>query len=268
MDEDWQEAESLRYSRAAFFVLPLKSGKIAVLTPRRDIFAICDTWEDARVIGFNAEPVSFHHRKKTLNEEYHLPEDGEPMQTFLPYPDFYQSLQCLDNQRLGKQRVEAVQILSTLLNGGGWQHHPAAKMWKGYESALALYYTLSVRVWLERGFKNTMVPPYDVNTYEINETWIGKILPVDQIVYPGWLGNEEFHASHRSNLLRKDPFYYGENDWEESADLPYYWPTRNEEEVLNVDDDSNPEQKPAKSGEVNASVDTKEEVQPDLFVRS
>jgi len=34
------------------------------------------------------------------------------MQTFLPYPDFLQSLQSLDNKRLGKQRVETFQILN------------------------------------------------------------------------------------------------------------------------------------------------------------
>ena len=33
------------------------------------------------------------------------------MQTFLPYPDFARSARCLDNRRLGKQRVESYQIL-------------------------------------------------------------------------------------------------------------------------------------------------------------
>jgi uncharacterized protein (DUF2132 family) len=32
------------------------------------------------------------------------------MQTFMPYPSFRKSLDCLDNKRLGKQRVEAKQI--------------------------------------------------------------------------------------------------------------------------------------------------------------
>ena len=36
------------------------------------------------------------------------------MQTFLPYSDFEQSLSCLDNKRLGKQRVESMQILNIL----------------------------------------------------------------------------------------------------------------------------------------------------------
>ena len=36
------------------------------------------------------------------------------MQTFLPYPDFRQSAACLDYRRLGKQRVEGVQILKAI----------------------------------------------------------------------------------------------------------------------------------------------------------
>lgn len=54
---DHNEAHSLRYSRAAFFVLPLASGRIAVLTPRRDLFAIADTWTEACEIGPWAEPT-------------------------------------------------------------------------------------------------------------------------------------------------------------------------------------------------------------------
>jgi hypothetical protein len=38
------------------------------------------------------------------------------------------------------------------------------------------------------------------------------------------LGDEAFHASHRSNLLRKDRDYYGAFGWTEPDDLPYVWP--------------------------------------------
>ena len=43
------------------------------------------------------------------------------MQTFLPYPDFERSAKVLDNKRLGKQRVEVLQILNVLLRPGGKQ---------------------------------------------------------------------------------------------------------------------------------------------------
>ena len=62
------------------------------------------------------------------------------VQTFLPYPDFAASAMALDRRRLGKQRVEALQILRALTRERyGWKHHPAVRMWAGYEEALACY---------------------------------------------------------------------------------------------------------------------------------
>lgn len=46
-DRSVQEAESLRYGANAFMVLPLSTGKIAVLGHMRDLHAICETWEEA-----------------------------------------------------------------------------------------------------------------------------------------------------------------------------------------------------------------------------
>jgi hypothetical protein len=64
------------------------------------------------------------------------------MQTFLPYANFYDSAHVLDRHRHGNQRNEARSILYInlgLAHAGGWRHHPAVKMWKGYSGALALY---------------------------------------------------------------------------------------------------------------------------------
>lgn len=78
------------------------------------------------------------------------------MQTFLPYSDFKQSAQCLDNKRLGKQRVEALQILKAITDPSyGWQNHPAVKMWRGYEHALSKYALEICDEWIKRGFKDT-----------------------------------------------------------------------------------------------------------------
>ena len=41
---------------------------------------------------------------------------------------------------------------------------------------------------------------------------------------PGWLGEEDFHRSHRSSLLRKDPAFYGAVFTDVPDDLPYVWP--------------------------------------------
>jgi len=134
------------------------------------------------------------------------------MQTFLPYPDFDKSAQCLDNRRLGKQRVECVQILNAL-NGAqsAWRHHPATKMWAGYEAALGQYLRAILLEWEKRKYKNNILIPAELSK--------------DQYKLPPWLGKEEFHASHRSNLLRKS-VYYEQFGWTEPKDLPYVWPVK------------------------------------------
>src|SRR3712207_9220014 len=54
------------------------------------------------------------------------------MQTFVPVADFEESARLLDSPRLGKQRVETLQILRALeLPDYGWASHPAVAMWRG-----------------------------------------------------------------------------------------------------------------------------------------
>lgn len=133
------------------------------------------------------------------------------MQTFLPYPNFAQSAACLDNKRLGKQRVECLQILKALSDPNyGWQNHPAVKMWRGYGSALVYYAETVCYEWINRGFKDTVLHKLPI--------------PMLRFKYPPFIHNEQFHASHRSNLLRKDPVWYGQFGWTELHDLPYVWP--------------------------------------------
>ena len=134
------------------------------------------------------------------------------MQTFLPYPHFHESAKVLDYRRLGKQRVETLQLLKALNTGGAWSNHPAAKMWRGYEDALVYYGVTMCREWIGRGYKDTCLPK------------IQAYAKYPLLVEPTWLGDEQFHAAHRSNLLRKDPSHYGQFGWTESADLPYIWP--------------------------------------------
>ena len=82
------------------------------------------------------------------------------MQTFLPVADFKESAKILDYRRLGKQRVEARQILNALQGKSkGWVNHPATKMWKGYEPALEQYLREMILGWKSLGYKNTMTIP-------------------------------------------------------------------------------------------------------------
>ena len=141
------------------------------------------------------------------------------MQTFLPLPSFSESARILDNKRLGKQRVECLQILNVLSGKSkknkhgniAWSNHPAVLMWKGYESCLAHYGMTICDEWKKRGFKDTC---YDKI----------KMFLIGPIFYPTWIGNDSFHASHRSNLLRKNKSFYGVYGWTEPPTLPYIWP--------------------------------------------
>lgn len=133
------------------------------------------------------------------------------MQTFLPYADFRKSVKCLDNKRLGKQRVEALQILKAIyIDDYGWKNHPCVKMWEEYPHALQVYMNECIDEWIARGFKNTMAKSKPVRNI--------LLLPL-----PHWLGNNKLHTSHQSNLLRKDYDYYSKYDWNIGNDMEYYW---------------------------------------------
>ncbi len=143
------------------------------------------------------------------------------MNTFLPYPSFEESAKCLDYRRLGKQRVEAWQIYQTLIGKSkGWQNHPAVNMWRGYERALLKYGLCICDEWIKRDYKDSL-------GYEFLKEFLNKFF--EDSKNPIWLGDEKFHAAMRSNLLRKDPVWYGKFGWQEPPDLPYIWPTKESE---------------------------------------
>ena len=152
------------------------------------------------------------------------------MQTFLPYPDFEQSARCLDRARLGKQRVEAWQLLEANrgISSLRWSNHPAAKMWKGYEFGLCWYGQEICREWIRRGYKDTMLQRFNQALIELPQR---EVRTGENFIWwkythlPKWLGSKEFHLSHMSNLLRKNSEHYivffGGGI---STDLPYVWP--------------------------------------------
>ncbi len=172
------------------------------------------------------------------------------MQTFLPFSDYALSAQALDNKRLGKQRVETLQILQVLLGerlitstkratatgrvvkdplpktlwartpvtSKGWSHHPAVLMWKGYELELLAYQKACCEEWKARGFKETCL--------EKSECLLAPHSAELGSSKPAWLGNEKFHRSHRSNLLRKEEDFYSKLWTDVPNDLPYEWPVK------------------------------------------
>lgn len=139
------------------------------------------------------------------------------MQTFLPYPSFKESAQCLDKRRLNKQIVECQQILNALLNpeAKGWKNHPAVLMWKGSELQLLAYVIQCYCVWSNNGEKK----------HKSMDSILAMSLPSETLI-PSWLGDKEFHDSHKSNLLRKDFEFYSQYNWNIPSNLEYVWPTK------------------------------------------
>ncbi|PGH41304.1 cytoplasmic protein [Micromonospora sp. WMMA1996] len=149
------------------------------------------------------------------------------MQTFLPYPDFLASARTLDQKRLGKQRVETIQVLRGLTRPDyGWRNHPAVKMWAGYEEALTRYGLDMCAVWCEPGRADTCAAT--LATDLATACGIAVIRTQAELAstgeLPPWLGRDDLHRSHRSSLLRKDPAHYAPLFTDVSPDLEYVWP--------------------------------------------
>jgi hypothetical protein len=154
------------------------------------------------------------------------------MQTFLIAHSHYKTARDLDDKRLGKQRVETKQILRALEGQTkGWVNHPATKMWEGCEYALAVYGWIMCNEWTHRGFKDTLTKYFvERQAYYIKlNKLFGKPL-----AEPWWMEDLETYGnviqSHRSNMLRKNPDFYGKYSWKVSNDLPYMWPTSKKED--------------------------------------
>lgn len=152
------------------------------------------------------------------------------MQTFLPYADFARAARVLDDRRLGKQRVETIQIVRALtVPGYAWASHPAALMWKGYEEALGRYGLTCCDAWLERGFRDSCATTIIADLQAVG---VGPIRTEVELraaaALPLWVDDDELHRSHRSALVRKDPEFYAPQFPGVPSDLPYVWPVRSE----------------------------------------
>jgi hypothetical protein len=141
------------------------------------------------------------------------------MQTFMTHDNYVDTAKILDDKRLGKQRVEAYQIIKALrgdyADTGAWVNHPATVMWRGHEYDLALYGLAISIEFYERGFDGyNMVETFSTLTAQLSSNNTEK--------YPWWVEHELLHKTHQSNLIRKFPEYYG--GWQLPNNIPYIWP--------------------------------------------
>jgi hypothetical protein len=147
------------------------------------------------------------------------------VQTFLPYRDFRRTARVLDDLRLGKQRVETLQILRALTwETYGWKHHPAVLMWGGHLPALVAYGVAITEEWLRRGRADTVLP--QLLEFLDGAEVVAQHDLAEAGALPPWLGKRAFHRSHQSSLVRKDPEHYRRFFPNVPDDLPYVWPVR------------------------------------------
>lgn len=156
------------------------------------------------------------------------------MQTFVPFPEIQKSAAVLDDKRLGKQRVEAMQILNALActneKSRGWKNHPATVMWKGYRSGLVFYTYCMVWQWKFWGFQDSVESFLDgayhedlIQAKQFRRRGISWQKLVEDKILPPWFGGP-IHSTHRSALLAKDPIHYSQFGWEEIPTIQYFWP--------------------------------------------
>jgi hypothetical protein len=135
------------------------------------------------------------------------------MMTFILDDDLVKSFKLFDNRRLGKQRVEAHQIINAIEGRSkGWTSHPITKAWSKHTDALKVYFNLCVIEWEERGYKNSMAM-YDV--------------PMDgSVIFPWWVVNLPVIYSHQASMLRKEPYFYTKliSPPEKYVNAGYLWP--------------------------------------------
>jgi hypothetical protein len=148
------------------------------------------------------------------------------VQTFLPFPDFAASAKVLDDRRLGKQRVEALQILRAQVREGyGWQHHPAVRMWRGYPEGIASYALAICAEWAARGRADTVAESVRA---DLEAAGLPPPRTQDELaaagLLPDWLGDDRVHRSHREVLLRKLPEHYAPVFPDDAPGTAYVWP--------------------------------------------
>jgi hypothetical protein len=156
------------------------------------------------------------------------------MQTFLSDRSFKTTATTLDSLRLNKQIVECKQIYASLTGMAepygkpsypttGWRHHPAVKMWKGYEHALCMYALHMRQEATRRGIAD--------NT-EMTE-FFNVRMNRHPFIIPFWMCDEDVlfkvTHSHQCNLIRKDwKFYkplFPHVSVRQAFTTPYFWPS-------------------------------------------
>ena len=146
--------------------------------------------------------------------------------TYLPYPCYARTSECLHNEELWHTRVAALTILEVLLElpttfptpKAGLQEHPCVRMWRGYEHALVNYAFICNLEWKLRGHEETLTDKIAT---------LQKCIPTKYEV-PWWKFIDSITHSHRKALLRNRRshyrLYFTEDKESKIASGILFWP--------------------------------------------
>jgi hypothetical protein len=130
------------------------------------------------------------------------------MQVFRPYVDWHMSARVLDARRLGKQRVEAKQVIMAILRkmglirdgGRGWLNHPIVLMYyndgRPYLRDLIGYFNACVEEWRCRGMRSS------ISLSDIEHLILGVVSA------EGHPLTHMHEVEYRRVLILKDPEHY------------------------------------------------------------
>jgi hypothetical protein len=143
--------------------------------------------------------------------------------TFVTADTPMECAKVLSTKHLGKQRLEAYQIIRVLLGQqNGYKNHPICKMWYENVDGLKYYYNCCIDEWVARGFKNTMVKYDDIKDPAL----------------PWWFTNKQIQACHMASLVRKNDEYitkFNIQNYDSYLDHGYIWTGNlSEEQVLKM----------------------------------
>lgn len=154
----------------------------------------------------------------------------------------------LDQARLGKQRVEAYQIVlayeeATKRNPAkysGWLNLPAVRMWDGYLPALYVYGILNCMVWRKAGHEDSLLEQFQLR----RRIWLstqnnGGDSASAQPRRPWWFGHPAMVRTHQTKLYHKNSAAWVEQHKTATAKhepmkLPYLWPDPNDEGTFRI----------------------------------
>lgn len=149
------------------------------------------------------------------------------MQTFLPFADFSETATVLSDRELASCGDDSFRILEALAGiERRWVHHPAVVMWRGCEFTLSRYAVTVMREYGRRITASWAAASQEKRVLDLAEDALrmGVWTPDKNDGTPWWLGNEGFHLSHRSNLVRMNANLYRRYWPDVSADLQIIWP--------------------------------------------